>query len=552
MPFRKNGNGIVNQSSLPKWTMPKNELAKEFLMHRLSVISFVTLFCFMLTLAACGGDETPEPTPTSPPPTESPTVAPTASPAETPTTAAAAAPAGESNVEPFDPAAFGENSAGITNQWIPMKPGTRYVYEGSTVEDDGTVVSHTVEINITDLTKVIGGIRSRVTWDLDYSDGELVEAEIAFFAQDKEGNVWRMGEYPEEYDTGKMIANPGWIHGLQEAQAGIMMKADPQPGTSSYSEGWAPRVGWTDRGKVDAVGQKVCVPMQCYEDVLVIAETSQAEPDAEQLKSYAPNVGNIHVGWRGAGEKTKEVLDLTAFEEVTGDALMEMRNNALKLEQSALVNSPLYAESTPIELPAGVEPPDLGPAPTVAVTKTVEMPALPSAEIVVYTSELPETALSEMEVWEDAASPGGKLIGITNAGADLDPPPEVDPHVDFQVQVQEGVGYRCWIHMKVGAPKGVSTANRFYVQFEDAIDPADNPVYAIESESFLTAQGPEQEGWGWVPCNAAAGDSLVYFGTTGPITVRLQAGAEGVGFDQFVLSGEKYVEQAPAEAIVAK
>lgn len=526
-------------------------------MRRLPVTSVLVAFLLLLTLAACGGDETPEPTPTSAPPTEAPTEAPTVAPAETPTIAAAPAASGESNVEPFDPAAFAEDSAEITNQWIPMKPGTRYVYEGSTVEDDGTVVSHTVEINITDLTKVIGGIRSRVTWDLDYSDGELVEAELAFFAQDKAGNVWRMGEYPEEYDTGKLIANPGWIHGMQEAQAGIMMKADPQPDTPSYSEGWGPRVGWTDRGKVDAVGQKVCVPVQCYENVLVVAETSQAEPDAEQLKSYAPNVGNIHVGWRGSGEKTKEVLELTVFEEVTGDALTEMRNNALKLEQSAQVNSQaLYAESTPIELPAGVAAPDLGPAPSAAVTKTVEVPAQPSAgpsaEIVVYASELPETALSEMEIWEDAASPGGKLIGLTNEGADLDAPPEVDPHVDFQVQVQEGVGYRCWVHMKVGAPQGVSTANRFYVQFEDAVDAADNQVYAIESESFLTAQGPEEEGWVWVPCNAAAGDALVYFGTTEAITVRLQAGAEGVGFDQFVLSGEKYVEQAPAEAIVAK
>ena len=126
-----------------------------------------------------------------------------------------------------------------------MQPGTRYVYEGSTVEDDVHVVPHRVEINITDLTKVIGGIRSVVTWDLDYGDNELVEAELAFFAQDKEGNVWRMGEYPEEYDTGKMIANPSWMHGLQDSQAGIMMKADPQMGTPSYSEGLGPS-RWLD------------------------------------------------------------------------------------------------------------------------------------------------------------------------------------------------------------------------------------------------------------------------------------------------------------------
>ena len=65
-------------------------------------------------------------------------------------------------------------------------------------------VPHRFVMNVTDLTKVIGGVRSVVTWDLDYTDGELVEAELAFFAQDKEGNVWRMGEYPEEYDGRKV------------------------------------------------------------------------------------------------------------------------------------------------------------------------------------------------------------------------------------------------------------------------------------------------------------------------------------------------------------
>lgn len=47
------------------------------------------------------------------------------------------------------------------------------------------MVPHRVEIHFTDLTKVIGGIRSTVTWDLDLADGELVEAELAFFARTK-------------------------------------------------------------------------------------------------------------------------------------------------------------------------------------------------------------------------------------------------------------------------------------------------------------------------------------------------------------------------------
>ncbi len=195
----------------------------------------------------------------------------------------------QQSLESFDAGRF-VRSHQIDNQWMPLKPGMRFVYEGTTIEDDGTAVPHRVVINVTDLTKMIGGVRTVVTWDLDYSDGELVEAEIAFFAQDSNGTVWRMGEYPEEYDDGKFVAAPAWLHGLEGASAGIMMHAKPQVGTPSYAEGWAPAVNWTDRGQVDQVAQKTCVPAACYEDVIVIAETSAGEVGAQQLKYYARGV----------------------------------------------------------------------------------------------------------------------------------------------------------------------------------------------------------------------------------------------------------------------
>jgi len=74
---------------------------------------------------------------------------------------------------------------------------------------------------------------------------------------------------------------------------------------------------------------------------------------------------------------------------------------------------------------------------------------------------------------------------------------------------------------------------------------------------YLTAQGCEQQGWKWVRCEATSSetpDALVYFQTTsgGEITVRLQAGAEGVGFDQFILSPAKFLNASPSEPIVEK
>jgi hypothetical protein len=189
---------------------------------------------------------------------------------------------------------------------------------------------------------------------------------------------------------------------------------------------------------------------------------------------------------------------------------------------------------------------------TVALSALVQQSTAP--EVVVYASELPERALSEFDFWNDPASPGGKLAGTPNTGDYLDPPPENDPHVTFQVPVRGGVAYRCWIHMKVGAPKGVSKANKLFVQFTGAVDKANKEILKPRTASYLTAEAPPKEGWTWVACDPGANvaEPLVRFKSNGEVTVRLQGGAEGVGFDQFVLSPAKYLEKPPAEPVVPK
>lgn len=248
----------------------------------------------------------------------------------------------------FDLSIFNTDSANIDNQWMPLTPGTQYVYEGVTVEN-GQEVPHRVMITVTDLTKEIAGVSTRVTWDLDYSDGQLVEAELAFFAQDKDGNVWRMGEYPEEYDGEKILDNPTWIHGLDNALAGIAMYADPQPGTPDYPEGWGPEVDWTDRGQVDKFEPEVCVATGCYQNVLIIKETSATEEGAFQLKYWAPGVGNVLVDWTGA-DKTQERLELVEYNTLTPEEMKDVRTKAFELEKSAYENSKdVYVDTSPME-----------------------------------------------------------------------------------------------------------------------------------------------------------------------------------------------------------
>ena len=243
------------------------------------------------------------------------------------------------------------NPTKIDNEWMPLKPGMRYVYEGTTLSDENEPLTHRVEINVTDLIKVIDGIKTVVSWDLDYSDEQLVEAELAFFAQDNYGNVWRMGEYPVEYEDGKVVAAPCWLSGIEDAIAGISMKGNPELGTGSYSQGWGPAVDFTDRGQVYEMGLETCVPLDCYEDVLSIRETSLAEPDAFQLKYWAKGVGNVRVGWGGEGEKTQEILELVEIAKLDPEALAVVRSKAMELEEHAYeMNKNVYGKTSPLTI----------------------------------------------------------------------------------------------------------------------------------------------------------------------------------------------------------
>ena len=255
----------------------------------------------------------------------------------------------ETEFERFDPSNF-DRSTNIDNEWFPLQPGTHWVYEGTTTED-GEILAHRVEFTVTDLTKRIEDVPTVVAWVVDYRDDELVEQEIAFYAQDNDGNVWYLGEYPEEYEDGEFVQAPTWIAGLADARAGIMMWAEPQPGMPRYFQGWGPGVDWSDYAQVDQMGQQTCVPVDCYADVLVIGESSLDETGAAQLKYYARGVGNVRVGWSGT-DATQEELELVEFTQLSPEDLAAVRERALELEQHAYeISQDVYAHTFPAEIP---------------------------------------------------------------------------------------------------------------------------------------------------------------------------------------------------------
>lgn len=283
-----------------------------------SVMLLALVTALPLTLSACGGEDSSE----------------------------AATTATEKD---FDRGNFSDSTK-IDNKWSPLVPGTQYIYEGRSNRGHGRR-NHRVVFTVTDLTKKVDGIESVVLWDQDINAGKLLEGELALFAQDDDGNLWNMGEFPAEFDeNGKFEGAPDtWVSGLDGAQAGILMRGNPETGTPSYHQGLAPRIGFQDVAKVAKTGQRNCVPTDCYEDVLVTDETNPAEPDdGHQLKYYAPGVGNIRAA-PGVGGKEKEVLLLVAVNNLTPQKLAHARDQALALEKRAYRTKTPWARTSPIE-----------------------------------------------------------------------------------------------------------------------------------------------------------------------------------------------------------
>jgi hypothetical protein len=266
-----------------------------------------------------------------------------------PTVSATAAPNGvskEIKAEDFSPDLFDDDSANVDNPWFPLEPGTRYVWEGRAFTDEGERVDRRVVFIVTDLTKVVGGVRAVVGWDRDFNGDTVGESELIFYAQDRNGNVWHLGEYVEHWNEGELDGGRLWVVGDPDgARAGIAMYAEPRAGVS-YSQGFVPPPWfWDDHARVSDVGVRNCVPVRCFDDSIVVEEFEPRFPGAFQLKYYARGVGNIRVGWRGPNDDEQEVMVLKKFQHLSPEARAEVRAQVLAQENRGYA----YARTAPME-----------------------------------------------------------------------------------------------------------------------------------------------------------------------------------------------------------
>jgi hypothetical protein len=187
----------------------------------------------------------------------------------------------------IDPANF---VSGVDNRWFPLKPGTKFHYKG--VQEDGKT-PQTDDALVIRRHKMILGVRCTVVQDSVYQRGKLIERTIDWYAQDKYGNVWYMGELAREVKHGRLVkAGDSWQAGVRGAKAGIIMPGNPQPG-DQYRQEYYPGHA-LDQARVLGPGGKVKVPAGTYKSTLETVETApKLDPGVAEHKWYVAGVGDI-------------------------------------------------------------------------------------------------------------------------------------------------------------------------------------------------------------------------------------------------------------------
>jgi hypothetical protein len=211
-------------------------------------------------------------------------------------------PRGKEQVR-LDPADF---TTRITNAWWPMRVGARWVYRETA--PDGTR-QHGVVTVLRKTRVVADGVTARVVHDVATEAGVPIEITDDWYAQDRCGNVWYLGEATTEYENGKPVSTEGSFEaGVDGAQPGVIVPAHPKSGMSyrqEYYKGHA-----EDRGEVVSLREQVEVPFGHFRrgTVLMTRDLNPLEPNVLEYKFYARGIGPVlAIGVSGTADREELV-----------------------------------------------------------------------------------------------------------------------------------------------------------------------------------------------------------------------------------------------------
>jgi hypothetical protein len=123
-------------------------------------------------------------------------------------------------------------------------------------------------------------------------------------------------------------------------------------------------------------------------------------------------------------------------------------------------------------------------------------------------------------------------------------------YVDLRFNAQAGMPYWMWVRMRA---KDNGYANdSVFVQFSGSVTSTGSSTHRIGTTSARAVvledcDGAGRSGWGWNDSGWCGMGVPVYFGTSGPQTLRIQQREDGVMFDQVVLSANEFARESPGE-----
>jgi hypothetical protein len=243
----------------------------------------------------------------------------------------------------FVPANFGVPTT-PTNVYLPLKPGTQWLRVGTTLVGHRPV-PHRVISTVTNVVRRVDGVSAVAIIDQDLDAGQIAQQSIDWWAQDKQGNVWNVGGYTEEYEGGRFSTiRDSWLGGIKGAKPGILMPANPTTRTPPWTIAQPPGAD-PDAAQAVQTGARQCVTFNCFNGVLVVREGKASALDNE-FKYYAPGVGQILNSPKRFSHH-KDVEQLVNLVQLTPKGLAELSAEVLKLDTHARVTSPSVFGNAP-------------------------------------------------------------------------------------------------------------------------------------------------------------------------------------------------------------
>jgi hypothetical protein len=191
----------------------------------------------------------------------------------------------------------------VDNAWFPLRPGSTLLYRG---RKDGEPSRD--RMRVLKQTRTILGVRATVVSDKLYLDGKLEERTRDWYAQDRRGNVWYLGEATAELrPDGSIKTREGsWQAGVDGARAGVFMPAHPhrgQTGIQEMLEGEA-----EDRFRVLSRSASVRTPAAASRHALLIREWTPLEPGVVDHKLYVRGIGTVLEETVKGGDELNELI----------------------------------------------------------------------------------------------------------------------------------------------------------------------------------------------------------------------------------------------------